>query len=64
MSQSTTLPLRFWSRLPLWQQIERTMLSEIGASIYAPGSRGTYAYETLLNHLDAQERQRRQEVKP
>ena len=33
-------------------------------SIYAPGSRGTYAYETLLNHLDALERQRTQEVKP
>lgn len=26
------------ARGPLWQQIERTMLSEIGASIYAPGS--------------------------
>ena len=31
-------------------------------SIYSPSSRGTYAYETLLNYLDAQERQRAHEV--
>ena len=39
-------------------------LVHIPPSIYAPGSRGTYAYETLLNHLDALERQRTQEVMP
>jgi chromosome partitioning protein len=34
----------------------------IPPSIYSPSSRGTYAYETLLNYLDAQERQRAHEV--
>ena len=44
MSQSTTLPLRFWSRLPLWQQIlvglalgvATGMLFEQDAQVLAP----------------------------
>jgi chromosome partitioning protein len=36
----------------------------IPPSIYAPGSRGTLCLWTLLNHLDALERQRTQEVMP
>ena len=45
-------------------QIQGCQSGAHSSSIYALGSRGTYAYETLLNHLDALERQRTQEVMP
>lgn len=50
--------------IPIDTKFRDASLLHIPPSIYAPGSRGTYAYETLLNHLDALERQRTQEVKP
>lgn len=50
--------------IPIDTKFRDASLLHIPPSIYAPGSRGTYAYETLLNYLDAQERQRTQEVKP
>lgn len=48
--------------IPIDTKFRDASLLHIPPSIYAPGSRGTYAYETLLNYLDAQERQRTQEV--
>ena len=50
--------------IPIDTKFRDASLLHIPPSIYAPGSRGTYAYETLLNYLDAQERQRIHEVKP
>ena len=50
--------------IPIDTKFRDASLVHIPPSIYAPGSRGTYAYETLLNPLDALERQRTQEVKP
>lgn len=50
--------------IPIDTKFRDASLVHIPPSIYAPGSRGTYAYETLLNHLDALERQRTQEVMP
>lgn len=50
--------------IPIDTKFRDASLLHIPPSIYAPGSRGTYAYETLLNHLDVLERQRTQEVKP
>ena len=49
---------------PIDTKFRDASLLHIPPSIYAPGSRGTYAYETLLNFIDALERQRTQEVKP
>ena len=48
--------------IPIDTKFRDASLVHIPPSIYAPGSRGTYAYETLLNYLDAQERQRAHEV--
>ena len=50
--------------IPIDTKFRDASLLHIPPSIYAPGSRGTYAYETLLNFIDALERQRTQEVKP
>jgi chromosome partitioning protein len=50
--------------IPIDTKFRDASLLHIPPSIYAPGSRGTYAYETLLNYLDAEERQRTHEVKP
>ncbi|WP_429113874.1 ParA family protein [Aeromonas rivipollensis] len=50
--------------IPIGTKFRDASLLHIPPSIYAPGSRGTYAYETLLNFIDALERQRTQEVKP
>ncbi|WP_342057774.1 ParA family protein [Aeromonas sp. OTU364] len=50
--------------IPIDTKFRDASLLHVPPSIYAPGSRGTYAYETLLNNLDALERQRTQEVKP
>ena len=50
--------------IPIDTKFRDASLLHIPPSIYAPGSRGTYAYETLLNFIDALERQRAQEVKP
>ncbi|MCR9023723.1 ParA family protein [Aeromonas caviae] len=50
--------------IPIDTKFRDASLVHIPPSIYAPGSRGTYSYETLLNHLDALERQRAQEVMP
>lgn len=49
--------------IPIDTKFRDASLLHIPPSIYAPGSRGTYAYETLLNFIDALERQRTQEVK-
>ncbi|WP_349918835.1 ParA family protein [Aeromonas veronii] len=48
--------------IPIDTKFRDASLLHIPPSIYAPGSRGTYAYETLLNYLDALERQRNHEV--
>lgn len=48
--------------IPIDTKFRDASLLHIPPSIYAPGSRGTYAYETLLNYLDALERQRTHEV--
>ncbi|MEG0006488.1 MAG: ParA family protein [Aeromonas sp.] len=50
--------------IPIDTKFRDASLLHIPPSIYAPGSRGTYAYDTLLNYLDAEERQRTHEVKP
>ncbi|AVP95010.1 ParA family protein [Aeromonas rivipollensis] len=50
--------------IPIDTKFRDASLLHIPPSIYAPGSRGTYAYETLLNFIDALERQRTQDVKP
>ena len=50
--------------IPIDTKFRDASLLHIPPSIYAPGSRGTYAYETLLNFIDALERQRTQEVTP
>ena len=50
--------------IPIDTKFRDASLLHIPPSIYAPGSRGTYAYETLLNFIDALERQRTQEVMP
>ena len=50
--------------IPIDTKFRDASLLHIPPSIYAPGSRGTYAYETLLNFIDALEHQRTQEVKP
>ena len=48
--------------IPIDTKFRDASLLHITPSIYSPSSRGTYAYETLLNYLDAQERQRAHEV--
>jgi chromosome partitioning protein len=48
--------------IPIDTKFRDASLLHIPPSIYSPSSRGTYAYETLLNYLDAQERQRAHEV--
>ncbi|MDD9208404.1 ParA family protein [Aeromonas dhakensis] len=48
--------------IPIDTKFRDASLLHIPPSIYSSSSRGTYAYETLLNYLDAQERQRAHEV--
>ena len=53
-----------WSAvIPIDTKFRDASLLHIPPSIYAPGSRGTYAYETLLTYLTAQEHQYAHEAK-
>ncbi|MGY3866607.1 ParA family protein [Aeromonas bivalvium] len=48
--------------IPIDTKFRDASLQHMPPSIFAPGSRGCYAYQTLLTHLDALERKRVQEV--
>lgn len=61
MQRSKREKFRF-TVIPIDTKFRDASLLHIPPSIYSPSSRGTYAYETLLNYLDAQERQRAHEV--
>ncbi|EOD53282.1 ParA family protein [Aeromonas molluscorum] len=48
--------------IPIDTKFRDASLEHMPPSIFAPASRGCYAYQTLLTHLDALERKRVQEV--
>ncbi|MCS3455351.1 ParA family protein [Aeromonas rivuli] len=48
--------------IPIDTKFRDASLEHMPPSIFAPASRGSYAYQTLLTHLDALERKRVQEV--